>query len=34
MSAAEKIARYLNETSFPATREECILMAEGNGAPD
>lgn len=34
MSATATIARYLNETYFPATREECIEMAEENGAPD
>ena len=28
------ISRYLNDLSFPATRQECIEHAEENGAPE
>ena len=34
MATAENIAQYLDDSAFPATREECIVMAEENGAPD
>jgi hypothetical protein len=34
MATEMNIGQYLNPTAFPATREECIQMAEDNGAPD
>ncbi len=34
MATESRLAQYLNDTSFPATREEIITMAEENGAPD
>jgi len=34
MATEMNIGQYLNATAFPATREECIQMAEDNGAPD
>lgn len=34
MVTTAEMARYLDEYAFPATREECIRMAEEHGAPD
>lgn len=34
MASAIEIGPYLDATAFPATREECIQMAEEHSAPD
>lgn len=34
MVTSAEIGRFLDEHAFPATREECIQMAEERSAPD